>query len=320
MKKRAWTALVLAVTAALCACAAPSEPETPEEGTLIYFLAPEDAVWGGDRVQGSWENLDLPEDAPSLDTARAVVARLLAGPESASLISPMPWGTTLAGLEIRDRRAYVDFEGNFGQLTGVDLALADYCLTLSLTALEGISAVSVTVQGRPVGQQPKQVFYERDVLLSTMGDVLQRSEVTLFFLNSEGALAGEKRVLELYEGQTLAESLLDALLDGPEDRELTRIIPEDFQINFVRVDSGICSLSIAAASLEALPEDPAGQQNILASLTRSLYSAGTIEKIRFLSGGEELTSFGQVPVEAEAVREPGGLPQMDVPGSTGIEE
>ena len=31
-----------------------------------------------------------------------------------------------------------------------------------------------------------------------MGDVLQRSEVTLFFLNSEGALAGEKRVLELY--------------------------------------------------------------------------------------------------------------------------
>ncbi len=320
MKKRAWTALVLAVTAALCACASPSEPETPEEGTLIYFLAPEDAVWGGDRVQGSWENLDLPEDAPSLDTARAVVARLLAGPESASLISPMPWGTTLAGLEIRDRRAYVDFEGNFGQLTGVDLALADYCLTLSLTALEGISAVSVTVQGRPVGQQPKQVFYERDVLLSTMGDVLQRSEVTLFFLNSEGALAGEKRVLELYEGQTLAESLLDALLDGPEDRELTRIIPEDFQINFVRVDSGICSLSIAAASLEALPEDPAVQQNILASLTRSLYSAGTIEKIRFLSGGEELTSFGQVPVEAEAVREPGGLPQMDVPGSTGIEE
>ena len=286
MKKRAWTALVLAVTAALCACASPSEPETPEEGTLIYFLAPEDAVWGGDRVQGSWENLDLPEDAPSLDTARAVVARLLAGPESASLISPMPWGTTLAGLEIRDRRAYVDFEGNFGQLTGVDLALADYCLTLSLTALEGISAVSVTVQGRPVGQQPKQVFYERDVLLSTMGDVLQRSEVTLFFLNSEGALAGEKRVLELYEGQTLAESLLDALLDGPEDRELTRIIPEDFQINFVRVDSGICSLSIAAASLEALPEDPAVQQNILASLTRSLYSAGTIEKIRFLSGGE----------------------------------
>ena len=320
VKKRAWTALVLAVTAALCACASPSEPETPEEGTLIYFLAPEDAVWGGDRVQGSWENLDLPEDAPSLDTARAVVARLLAGPESASLISPMPWGTTLAGLEIRDRRAYVDFEGNFGQLTGVDLALADYCLTLSLTALEGISAVSVTVQGRPVGQQPKQVFYERDVLLSTMGDVLQRSEVTLFFLNSEGALAGEKRVLELYEGQTLAESLLDALLDGPEDRELTRIIPEDFQINFVRVDSGICSLSIAAASLEALPEDPAVQQNILASLTRSLYSAGTIEKIRFLSGGEELTSFGQVPVEAEAVREPGGLPQMDVPGSTGIEE
>ena len=320
MNKRAWTALVLAVAAALCACAAPSEPEAPEEGTLIYFLAPEDAVWGGDRVQGSWEDLDLPEGAPSLDAARAVIARLLAGPENAALVSPVPFGTTLAGLEIRDRRAYVDFEGSFGQLTGVDLALADYCLTLSLTALEGISAVSVTVQGRPVVQQPKQVFYERDVLLSTMGDVLQRSEVTLFFLNSEGALTGEKRVLELYEGQTLAESLLDALLDGPEDRELTRVIPEDFQINFVRVDSGVCSLSIAGASLEALPEDPVVQQNILASLTESLYSAGTIEKIRLLSGGEELTAFGQIPLEVGAVRKQGSSPQMDVPGSIGSEE
>lgn len=303
MKKGDWAAAALALTAVLCACASPAEPEKPEPGALIYFLAPEDAVRGGDRVQGSWESLDLSEGAPPLDAARAVVTRLLEGPEAAALISPIPAGTSLSDLEIRDRRAYVDFEGNFGQLTGVDLALADYCLTLSLTSLEGISAVSVTVQGRPVGQQPKQVFYERDVLLSTMGDVLQRSEVTLFFLNSEGALTGETRVLELYEGQTLAENLLDALLNGPENRELARVIPEDFQINFVRVDSGVCSLSIAASSLEALPEDPVVQQNILSSLTQSLCSAGTIEKIRLLSGGEELTTFGQVPVEAGAVGE-----------------
>ena len=42
-----------------------------------------------------------------------------------------------------------------------------YCLTLTLTGLEGIGAVSVTSQGRAMGQQPRQVFYERDVLLSS---------------------------------------------------------------------------------------------------------------------------------------------------------
>ena len=81
--------------------------------------------------------------------------------------------------------------------------------------------------------QPKQIFYERDVLLSTMDDVLQTVEVTLYFLNNEGILTGEKRTIELYEGQTLAENLIAALLEGPQNRELSRAAPEDFQVNFV---------------------------------------------------------------------------------------
>jgi len=305
MRKRTWAALALLALGVLCACAPPVEPERQEPGALIYYLAPGDAARGGDRIQDVWEPLDLPENARLREVAQAVVERLLTGSEEAALVSPFPSGTTLAGLEIWDRRAYVDLEGGFDQLTGVDLTLADYCLTLSLTGLEGISAVSVTSQGRPVGQQPKQIFYERDVLLSTMGDVLQRAEVTLYFLNSEGALVGEKRVLELYEGQTLVESLLAALLDGPENRELTRLIPEDFQINFVRVDSGVCTLSLAAASLDALPDDPQRQQMILWSLADSIYSIGSVEKLRLLSGGEELEFFGLVPVDTVAVRPEG---------------
>ena len=81
---------------------------------------------------------------------------------------------TLRSLELQDQRAVVDFSSGFGQLGGVDLTLADYCLTLSLTALEGITSVTVTVQGRTMAQQPKQVLRERDVLLSTMDDSFRR--------------------------------------------------------------------------------------------------------------------------------------------------
>ena len=63
-------------------------------------------------------------------------------------------------------------------------------------------------------------------------------DVTLYFLSGSGTLAGEKRTLSLYEGQTLAESLASALLEGPENRELSRVIPEGFSFNYVRVDSG----------------------------------------------------------------------------------
>ncbi|MCI8656168.1 MAG: GerMN domain-containing protein [Oscillospiraceae bacterium] len=304
MNKRRMS-LLASLLVLLTACSAPAGPEQGTEGVLVYYLLPEEEARGADRIGARWESLALPEGADDLTEARAVVERLMAGPEDESMYSPLPEGVELLGLELRDRTAYVDFSGEIRDLSGVELALADYCLTLSLTALDSVRAVTVTAQGRPLGQQPKQVFYERDVLLSDMGDVLQTVEVSLYFLNADGALAAEKRMLSLYEGQTLAEALVAALLEGPESRELLRAVPEGFAINYVRVDSGVCYLSLPASSLALLPQDGQTQQMILWSLADSLYSIDSVEEIRLLADGEELKLFGSVPVESVAVRPQG---------------
>lgn len=304
MNKRRMS-LLASLLVLLTACSAPAGPEQGTEGVLVYYLLPEEEARGADRIGARWESLALPEGADDLTEARAVVERLMAGPEDESMYSPLPEGVELLGLELRDRTAYVDFSGEIRDLSGVELALADYCLTLSLTALDSVRAVIVTAQGRPLGQQPKQVFYERDVLLSDMGDVLQTVEVSLYFLNADGALAAEKRMLSLYEGQTLAEALVAALLEGPESRELLRAVPEGFAINYVRVDSGVCYLSLPASSLALLPQDGQTQQMILWSLADSLYSIDSVEEIRLLADGEELKLFGSVPVESVAVRPQG---------------
>ncbi len=295
-------ALVCLFFLLLTACSAPADPENGEEGSLIYYLVPEMEARGGDRIRGSYENLALEADAGVAETARAVVERLLAGSADGTLVSPLPENVELVNLDLRDGWAYVDLSSAFNQLSGVDLSLADYCLTLSLTALEGINAVSVTAQGRNMGQQPKQFFYERDVLLSDMDDVLHTVQVTLYFLDGEGALTGEERTLEIYEGQTVAENLVAALLAGPENRDLNRVIPEAFQISFVRMESGACYISLPAASLAALPEDVDQQRLILRSLAESLYSLEAVKELHFVSEGEELTAFGEVPVEEAAVR------------------
>ncbi len=304
MNKRRMS-LLASLLVLLTACSAPAGPEQGTEGVLVYYLLPEEEARGADRIGARWESLALPEGADDLAEAQAVVERLMAGPGDESMYSPLPEGVELLGLELRDRTAYVDFSGEIRDLSGVELALADYCLTLSLTALDSVRAVTVTAQGRPLGQQPKQVFYERDVLLSDMGDVLQTVEVSLYFLNADGALAAEKRMRSLYEGQTLAEALVAALLEGPESRELLRAVPEGFAINYVRVDSGVCYLSLPASSLALLPQDGQTQQMILWSLADSLYSIDSVEEIRLLADGEELKLFGSVPVESVAVRPQG---------------
>lgn len=303
MRKR--MAAALAMMLALTACGIPQTSQGEETGYLIYYLAENEDARGGDLIRGSYEELPVAEDASAEAKAKAVVGRLIEGAADDSLRSPFPEDVRLLSLNIQDRRAAVDFSADFAQLSGVELVLADYCLTLSLTALEGISAVAITAQGRAVGQQPKQIFYERDVLLSDMGDVLQTVEVTLYFLNSDGALEGEKRTLEIYEGQTLAENLVAALLAGPENRELTAVIPEDFMINAIRADEGVCYVNISQESLASLPQEEAYQRLILWSLSDSLYSVDTIRELRLVSGGEELTHFGAIPVEEVAVRPQG---------------
>lgn len=303
--KRRNLAVLLAASAVLSACAAPAEPEQGETGTLLYYLLPADEAQGGDRIAAKWEDLALPEGADSLTEARAVVERLIEGPADGVMFSPMPEGMELLDLELRDRTAYVDFSGEFRDLSGVELTLADYCLTLSLTALESVRAVTVTAQGRPLGQQPKQVFYERDVLLADMGDVLQTVEISLYFLNADGALAAENRMISLYEGQTLAEALVAALLEGPESRDLLRALPDGFEVNYVRVDSGICYVSLPSSSLAMLPADEQTQRMALWSLADSLYSLDSITELRLLADGEELEMFGSIPVESVAVKPQG---------------
>lgn len=301
---RRWIALLLAavLTLGLGACVLTDEPQAEGTGYAVYYLAREGAARGGDMIQRRNEQLPVGEDATLEEKATAVVEQLLAGPADGTLISPIPAGVDLVSLQIRNQWANVDFSESFNQLGGVELTLADYCLTLSLTALEGVEAVTVTAQGRDVVQQPKRVFFERDILLSTMDDVLQTVDVILYFQTGDGDLMGERRTLEVYEGQTLSENLVTALLEGPESRDLLPVLPEDFVVNAVRIENGVCYLNLSAASLASLPADEAAQRLILRSLADSIYSVKTVKELRLLADGKELIRFGSIPVEEVAKR------------------
>ena len=297
MRRR--TLLLLALLALVCtACARPEEPESRGDH-LVYLLSPADTAAGGDAITGVQVALDIPEGADVAAQATAVVEALLAGTEGYE--TPLR-DIRLRGITVIGRRAYVDFSGGYAALTGIELSLADYCVTLSLTQLEGISAVTITAGGRELFYRDSAVLMGRDVLLSNMEDVLETVPVALYFQNDQGELTAEQRLIELYEGQTLAESVLDALLAGPEERGLLPVIPEGFVVNGVRVDEGICYLSVSGKALEALPETEEEQQRLLWSIARSLYSIETVDEICILSDGELLEQFGLVSTDLIRLR------------------
>ena len=158
MKK--FSLLALAIFAALiafAACAGGAQDEE-ESGYALYFLSDLDSSGGGDAIAASSERFVPDETMDTEDCVRALMERLLAGPDEASLRSPIPDGTTLHALSVSGRRAEIDLSAQYARLSGIDLSLADYCITLTLSQLANVNAVRITADGSELPYRKTQVL------------------------------------------------------------------------------------------------------------------------------------------------------------------
>ena len=264
--------LILAIAAALLAFAscAGSVQEDEESGYALYFLSDLDTSGGGDAIAASSLRFTPDEAMSTEDCVRALMELLLAGPDEATLHSPIPEGTALRSLSVSGRRARVDLSAPYARLSGIDLSLADYCITLTLSQLP---------------YRKTQVLLSADTLLSSRESGLRPITVQLYFLDSKtGELRAEQQTLALYEGQTRVNALLEALAQGPENDALLPLLPENFSISSSRIEDGVCYLSIPANA--GLPENENTRGLLFESLERSVLSLSGVDEVQLVIEGK----------------------------------
>ena len=281
MRRRlSMTAALVLLLSLLCACAAQHAQEMDENGYELYFLSDPNSAGGSDAIRAQEKRLTLDGAMETEDCVRA----LMAGPDEPSLSSPIPEGTALKSLKVSGRRAQIDLSAQYARLTGIDLSLADYCITLTLTQLPNVNAVSITADGRELPYRETQVLLSADTLLSSRESGLRPITVSLYFLDSKtGELRAEQQTLALYEGQTRVNALLEALAQGPEDDSLVSLLPEDFTVISSRIENGVCYLNLPANV--SLPEDEAARDLMLSALEQSILSLGGVDEVQFLIEG-----------------------------------
>lgn len=69
--------------------------------------------------------------------AQAALEQLLGGCTEPGYRSPIPQGVQLRSCQLTGGMALVDFSQGYEQLSGIDLTMADYCVTLTLSQLPG---------------------------------------------------------------------------------------------------------------------------------------------------------------------------------------
>ena len=275
-----------------CAYAAVSDQRQADEFLVYFREADLDEAAGSDALRAETRRLEGAENWTAAFLAEQLMTALLSGPQDESLKSTIPVGTSLLSVELDGSQARVDLTPAYRMLSGVNLTLADYAITLTLTQLPEISSVSVTVRVEELAYRDVQRFYVRDLLLSTNEDVVGTVTALLYFLNENGRLAPEERTLDIYEGDTQVGTVVKALTAGPADKELSPVLPEGFQVNSLWQEEGVCYVNLAAAALGTLPED-ARLDLALQALASSLSGLETVEEVRFLVDGEFAAHYGR---------------------------
>lgn len=264
-----------------------------EGGYDLYFQEKDLRAAAGDGVLRT-ETVQLQEESTE-QLAQALMEALLAGPSDETLKNTIPAGTSLLSLELDGSRAVVDLSSPYQTLSGISLTLADQAVTLTLTQLPDILSVQITVRGQELAYRGKQIFTGRDVLLAPEGDVVGTAEVTLYFPDKSGVLLPEERTLELYEGDTLLDTVVQALEGGPLDEDLSAAFPAGFRPKAVWQEGEVCYVNLSSGLLPELPTD--GSVDVaLSALAQSLCALDTVEETRFLVDGEFSTYYGETDV------------------------
>ncbi|MCD8004926.1 MAG: GerMN domain-containing protein [Oscillospiraceae bacterium] len=282
----ALTACLLTLTG--CLYVRQSGEETEQLG--LWFAVVQDGGWGQESVV-ALETRDW-EDEPD---AQALLAALLAGPEGEGLYAPFPEGLSVLELTVEDGLAQVDFNEQYGGLSGFELTLADYCVALTLCQLEEIETVRILVEGELLPYRSRQDLRGSDILLALGGEEDDSFIAALYFPCQDGSFQVEYRLVEP-EGGSAEESVLAQLLAGPETAEGCLSLPAGTSLLSVSVEDGVCLVDLSGEFVSAAPDGEEAAGATLYAVVNTLCALKDVDQVRVLVEGEALESYGPMAI------------------------
>lgn len=213
----------------------------------------------------------------------------------------------LLGWKLEDGGLFLDLSGEYAALEGVELTLADYCITMTMEQLEGVETVYITADGRPLSGRYRQSLNSGQVLLSGAEEQPVEVSAVLYFPRAVGrGLGVENRRFQMTEDDVPVEVVTQALLEGPRSSQLVSLIPQGTQLRSVELEDGVCRVDLSAAMVEEMPRDEDSQTLIIYSLVDTLGNLESVESVVLLVEGQQLERYGSV-VLAEGLEPDFGL-------------
>ena len=164
--RRGCILLALALILSLLPGCAGRAPEG--EGYRLYFLTDSQTVHGSALGTEPYTGGQT-ADGESAPTPGELIQALLSGPATEGLTSPFPRGVTYQWWDWDEEKPgilRVGLSEQYGGLTDISLTLADYCIVLTLSQLEGVEGVEILSGGRMTYYRSHQILQAEEAVLT----------------------------------------------------------------------------------------------------------------------------------------------------------
>lgn len=254
---------------------------TEGEAIQFYYCVSSDKHFGP-AIEAETDYLENP-------SVSNVMSRLLEGPWDPNLSAIIPEGTFLQDWTLERGELKLDFSEAFGRLTGISLTRGEYCIVLTMTQLEGVDTVSITVDGQDLPGSGTRTMSADDVVLrGETEDPVTISTQLYYPLSDASGLGVEYREIEVTSTDAVdqANAILRELAQGPTEEEMSGFLNGMGTLSVSKITGKTCIVEIDNATLECIC-NPKEQFTLnLYAIVDSLTELGTIEQVSFqLDGG-----------------------------------
>ena len=259
-------------------------------GYTIYFPCTGE-TFSAAAVEGETKTL-----AEGKEPVEGLMNLLLAGPEKENLTSVIPSGVSLQGWSLAKGVLTVDLSSRYGTLSGIDLTLADYSITMTLCQIPDVKTVRITVDGEEISYRDHQDLNQKDVLMTIHRDEPEERTVNLYFPKTDGkGLGQENRRIELTGDDTLAMTVLQAMVDGPKGKDLEGFLTAGDVLS-AEIRDGTCNLNLSASFGQGLKEEGDESWLLVDALVDTLCQLDSVTAVRFLQEGAAMKNIGSIPL------------------------
>jgi len=277
---------VLLTALLLAGCSAQTNTLTLAEGEIVVYY---ENVTSTKLISASY--------TPLLTEPEGLIRELFTCLQTSGhedTIASVPASLTLSEVKLSGSLAVLDVIGSFYDL-GADIQiLCLAALTKTITQVEGVDLISLTINGEPltdgsgnmVGVLRPDSFIENNV---DNPEEYKEVELVLYFANeSMDRLVRTTRTIVYKADASLERIVVEQLLRGPENKEGSQTLPSSANLLGVNVRDGICYVNFD----EKLITDVLGGYDYIPvySLVNSLTELSTVDKVQIsINGTKDIT-------------------------------